>query len=251
MKDGVIHEQGTEINKLPVLLDIGALDDFDKLMAGEIKSVILTEDRNTKYLEVLLEANGFNLNEHLIYSYKTSSNLEGASLFVDFLHDVANGCKVIIHRDRDFMTEEEAHRIRDRIIEANALPFITNGSDIESYFVSYEHLAECLNENLADITEWVDEIANELHIDVQHQFTRKRDEIKRIMYRGNPQDCPDTLDLMGNEMPLSFEKRKGKYMIKKIRGKMFSRFAKSPDIIQITNHLEEPVLVELLGEIEA
>lgn len=250
LKDGVVHEQGPEIEKLPILLDIGALDDFDKLKNGQIKSVILTEDRNTKYLEVLLKANGFALNEHLIYSYKTSSNLEGAALFVDFLHDVANGCKVVIHRDRDFMTDDEAERIRRRIESASALPFITKGSDIESYYVCSEHVSQCIEEDLAIVNEWIDELAESNHVEVQHQFTRKRDEIKNKMYRGNPQDCPDTLGLMGVGIPLSNEKRKGKYMIKKIRGQLGNRFGKSPDIIIPTEHLHDNVLVELLQAIE-
>ena len=250
MKNGSVQEQGTEIQKLPILLDMGALDDFDKLKAGIIKSVILTEDRNTKFIELMLEANGFNIDEHLIYSYKTSSNLEGASLFVDFLRDVANGCKVIIHRDRDFMTEAEVDRIKDRIISANALPYITKGSDIESYFTSPEHISYCIEEDLDCVAGWLDDLAQTNHIEVQHQFTRKRDDIKNIMYRGNTQDCPDTLVLMGTDVPLAPEKRKGKYMLKRIRGQMHEKFKKSPNIIKSSEHIRDNTLQELLRQIE-
>jgi len=251
MKDGLIHDQGLEIEKLPILLDIGALDDFDKLKAGEIKSVILTEDRNTKYLEILLSGNNFNLQEHLVYSYKTSSNLEGASLFVDFLKDAANGCKVVIHRDRDFMTNDETERISDRIREAGAIPFITSGSDIESYFSTPAHIAHCIEEDVDEVKEWINSLAEINHVQVQHQFTRKRDDIRIKLYRNNPNDCPDTLTLMGNGIPLSPDKRKGKYMIKKIRGDMGSKYGQQPDIVKNSEYLHDQTLVNILQEIEA
>lgn len=251
MRDGLIHEQGLEIEKLPILLDIGALDDFDKLKAGEIKSVILTEDRNTKYLEILLSGNNFNLQEHLVYSYKTSSNLEGASLFVDFLKDVANGCKVVIHRDRDFMTNDEAEHISDRIREAGAIPFITTGSDIESYFSTPAHIAYCIEEDIDEVTDWINNLAEINHVKVQHQFTRKRDDIRIKLYRSKPNDFPDTLDLMGNDIPLSPDKRKGKFMIKKIRGDVGKKYGKQPEIVKISEHLHDKTLIDILQEIEA
>jgi hypothetical protein len=190
-----------------------------------------------------------------LVSLETSLYLSGGEVdfryFVDFLHDVAEGCNVVIHRDRDFMTDIEVETIGNKITEASALPFITCGSDIESYYISAEHLAECLNEDVAEITGWVNDLASTHHIDVQHQFTRKRDEIKYSMYRGNHQDCPDTLALMKNNVPLSQDKRKGKYMLKKIRGNMNSRFHKTTDLITNTNHLSDPSLASILQEIEA
>lgn len=251
MKDGLIHDQGLEIEKLPILLDIGALDNFDKLKAGEIKSVLLTEDRDLRYLQILLPANDFNLQEHLIYSYRTSSNLEASLLFVDFLKDVANTCKVVIHRDRDFMTDQETEGISNKIRSAGAIPFITTGSDIESYFSTPGHVAHCIEEDVNEVADWIDNLAYNNHSRIQHDFTRKRDDIKRTLYRNKQNECPDTLTLIGNDIPLSPDKRKGKYMIARIREGLKSQYDKQSNLIESSEHLREQALIDILQELEA
>jgi len=251
MKDGIVHNQGTEIDKLPILLDIGALDDFDRLQSGELEVVVLTEDSNTRYLNLLLSANGYDLGKVLIYSYKTSSNLEGANLFSCFLREVANDCKVLIHRDRDFMTEHEVDIVKQKIRRAQAIPFITTGSDIESYFAKEEHISDVLGVELQEVLDWTDLIARENHVDIQHQFTRKRDEIRNTLYRNNREDCPDTFALMGREIPLSRDKRKGKFMIKKIRGGIQEQFGRQADLLEDSEHIRCDELANALHEIRA
>jgi len=237
MKDGLVQNQGPTIEKLPILLDIGALDDFEKLKNGEIKAVVLTEDRNTRYLEKLLSSNGFDLASILIYSYKTSSNLEGASLFVEFIKEVARECKVIVHRDSDFMTEAEIEQLKNKIQDSNAIPFITSGSDIESYFIDSLHISTLLEVDVQEVIEWINDLATKHHTEIQHQFTRKRDDIKSKLYRQNPASCPDTLSLLGTAIPLDETKRKGKFMFKKIRGDMYRKFGRVVDVAQITDFL--------------
>lgn len=251
MKNGLVHEQGMAINKLPILLDIGALDDFDRLQNGEIKAVILTEDSNTRYLERLLEENDYILSDLLIYSYRTSSNLDSANLFSTFLCEVANGCKVIIHRDRDFMTDKETEIIKAKIYSAGAIPLITDGSDIESYFAKEEHIAALMGVDLVEVLDWTNQLATDHHVDIQHQFTRKRDDIKTSIYRNNRDECPDTFELMGRDIPLSREKRKGKYMIKKVRGSMQDRFGRQVDLLSHSEYLRCQELERALAEINA
>ena len=225
MRDGEIQEQGNNLDKLPMLLDLGALDDFDRLRNNEIDLIVLTEDRKTRYLERLLELNGFKMTKVLIYSYKTSSNLESASLFTDFLKSVSPGIQVMIHRDRDFMTIEEAAGIEARIEKEQAIPFITAGSDIEAYFIEPAFLASMANvEDPNDVAAWLDAIATEHHIDIQHQFIRKRDEIFDRIHKRNRDVAPETLQLIGRDIPLSSDKRKGKFMIKRVRDGFREKF---------------------------
>jgi predicted ATPase len=230
MRNGEIQEQGSNLDRLPMLLDLGALDDFDRLRNNEIDLIVLTEDRKTRYLERLLELNGFNMGRTLIYSYKTSSNLESASLFTDFLKNVSPGIQVMIHRDRDFMTDEESAGIEGRINQEQAIPFITAGSDIESYFILPDFLASMAGiEDPNEVVTWLDEVAFHHHMDIQHQFTRKRDEIFERIHKRNRDAAPDTRELMGVAMPLPIDKRKGKFMIKRVRDGFRARFGISYD----------------------
>ena len=230
MRNGEIQEQGSNIDRLPMLLDLGALDDFDRLRNNEIDLIVLTEDRKTRYLERLLELNGFQMGKTLIYSYKTSSNIESASLFTDFLKNVSPGVQVMIHRDRDFMTVEESAGVEGRIAQEQAIPFITAGSDIESYFIEPNYLASMTRTvDPNDIAAWLDEVAAEHHVEIQHQFTRKRDDIFDRIHKRNRDAAPDTRALMGTAIPLPSDKRKGKFMIKKIRAGFRTKFEMSYD----------------------
>jgi hypothetical protein len=249
LKNGEVQDQGAEIQKLPLLLDLGALDSFDRLRTGQIKLLVLTEDRDKQYIEFLLLQNGFLMDELLIYSYKTSSSLDGAILFVDFLKEMAPDCKIVIHRDRDFMTPAEAEQVGQSIADSGAMPFITQGSDIESYFVSPEHLSTACNILSAEASTWLDAIAQENHNDLHLQFTRKRDDIKNKMYRNNRDACPSTLALLGNSIPLPEEKRKGKFMLRKVRGAMNEKIGRSVDLKTPAQALLCANLQQIKGEV--
>lgn len=239
VKDGRVQNEGHTIEKLPLLLDIGALDEMDRFRQNNYDVVFLTEDRKTDFLKTLLLANGFDLEKILCLSYKTSSNLEGAALLVDFIKEVNNNCKVVIHRDRDFMTDSEVEKITRRIEDANAIPFITRGSDIESYFVNPEHIANVIAESVESISEWINQLAIENHVKIQQEFTRKRDEIKQKLYtRDNVQHCPDSLSICGQTIPFPEGVRKGKTILKMINGKMHDKFRKEISLRTESSYLQ-------------
>ena len=249
LKEGKVFKQGPTIDGLPLLLDLGALDRFDQLLNGAATWVFLTEDRNTKLLQLLAEQAGFPAGETVFVSYKSSSNLESAKLLAEFILEASAGTKVVIHRDRDFMTDMEVEQVVANIASVGAIPYITEPSDLECYFISASHLAQLLGENVDDVEAWLSELAQADHVALQHVFTRKRDEIKRMMYRTNPEDCPDTLNLLGDAMPLPEGKRHGKAMFKLVRGKMHARFGKAANILTASPHLISNRLQQILVDV--
>lgn len=238
LKDGKVFKQGPSIDRLPLLMDLGALDRFDSLFQGNVGWVFLTEDRNSELLKILLARAGFAAADCLVISYKTSSNLEAAKILGSFVNEVAPNTKVVIHRDRDFMTDEEAARVSAGIAQAGAIPYITEGSDLEDHFVRSAHVAARLNVGLAEVEEWIAALAQENHNALQHSFTRKRDEIKRQMYRDDPDQCPDTLALLGNQLPLAPEKRLGKAMMRLIRARMHERWQTTVNLLLPSPHID-------------
>lgn len=237
LREGKVFKQGTALDRLPLLMDLGALDRFDRLLNGNVPWVFLTEDRRSLMLNRLLERAGFVSDQILSISYKTSSNLEAAKLLAGFIKDVAAETRVVIHRDRDFMTDQEVARVEEGIRQSGAIPFITDGSDMEDYFLEPSHIGQLLGVPAQDVETWLSELALAAHIDLQHSFTRKRDELKYALYRGRPDECPDTQALLGNSMPLPPGLRKGKTMITRVRDKMHERFGRSVDLLQLTAHL--------------
>lgn len=245
MKEGEVYQQGDDVGRIPLLMDLGALDSFEKIREGEAQWVFLTEDASLDLVYAIIEASGFNEDEVVVYSYKTSSNIQAALALSDFIREIAPETKVIIHRDRDFMTDQEIGWISHQINGVNAIPFITEGSDIEAYYIDSEHLAELLEVEADEIDDWKDAIAAEFHNQLFHKFTRKRDDAK-VLYRNRPEQPPDTLAMIGNANPLPAEQRLGKYMLRKIRGEMHERFGATIDVTQSTERLSSDRLVEII-----
>jgi ABC-type branched-subunit amino acid transport system ATPase component len=248
LKGGKVHQQGIGISRLPVLLELGALDSFDLLQNGGIEWVFLTEDSGQTMLKALVQAAGFPIARTLFYTYKTSSNLEAAKILASFISEIAPATRVVIHRDRDFMTDQEAQEVSDRIADCGATPFITDGCDVEAYFAAAAHLATRLNVAEGEIATWLDGLAQAEHMHLQHAFTRKRDEIRTLLYRNRPNEFPDTLHLLGNAIPLPIDKRLGKEMLKRVRGAMHQRFGHAPDLVVGSPHLVSARLQQIFAE---
>lgn len=245
LKKGVIFKQGDGIKRIPLLMDLGALDSFEKIREGDIDWVVLSEDASLELVNSLFLASGFKKEKFIIYSYKTSSNIQSAYVLTEFISEIAPRTKIIIHRDRDFMTDIEVGWVSDRIEKSGAIPFITEGSDIESYFIDSNHLAALLGVSIDEIETWQNEIATKFHNEVMHKFTRKRDEAKTL-YKNRDEKPPETLNLIGEDMPLPQDKRLGKYMLSKLRGTMYGKFSKNVDISARSPHLVSKRIGEIL-----
>jgi energy-coupling factor transporter ATP-binding protein EcfA2 len=247
LKNGVIHQQGDEVGRIPLLMDLGALDSFEKIREGEVGWVFLTEDASLELVKTLIRSSGFGDDEIVVYSYKTSSNIHAALTLSEFILEIAPDTKVIIHRDRDFMTNDEVNWTTQIIGSTGAIPFITEGVDIESYFQVSEHLAALLEVELEEINDWKTEIARRAHNELVHKYLRKRDEA-RALYRNRLENPPDSMSMLGTEAPLPEEKRLGKYMLRKLRGSMQDRFCRTVDLNTRSDWLFSKELADLKGQ---
>lgn len=156
-----------EINIQPydfisVLLDIGALDKGDILNNGNTKCVVFTEDTRTEKLKAILVANGFNLNEVEIWSYDGCSKLDTALVLAAFVFKNAPATKVLIHRDRDYLSQHECDDIQAKANVAGIEIFFTIGTDIESHFLLPTHIHKVYHDlSLEEIQLLIDEATNE------------------------------------------------------------------------------------------
>ncbi len=247
LKDGEVYKHGRNLDMLPLLMDIGALDDFDRLQSGDVSTVVLTEDTDTKYMEVLLQVCDAHHNDVLIFPYHGSARISEAQAIACFLRDHAADCKYIIHADRDFMSDAEYIDFADKYGGDGVEVFVTDRCDIESYFTDPAHVAELLDVDQGDVTAWMNDLAQQDHNALLHAFLRKRDNVKATLYKGRQDNAPSSRELVGSVIPLPPEKRVGKKMLSLMRDSMHDRWGKVVNLIQLSGALDCPTLKECLS----
>lgn len=160
ISNGEINEQPFDF--ISVLMEIGALDRGDILNKGNLKCVVFTEDAQVEKLKTLLAANNFNLAETEIWPYEGCSKLDTAIVLAAFIKKNAPATKVVIHRDKDFLSQEECDEIKAKANAAHIEVFFTIGTDIESHFINVNHINKVYPEmTTAEISTAIDEATNE------------------------------------------------------------------------------------------
>ncbi|WP_217591930.1 AAA family ATPase [Cohnella sp. GbtcB17] len=134
----IIIEEDYDIVR--VLTDIGALDRGERLLRDNIKYVFLTEDSDIKGVRALLVSSGYSIDEIDIWSYEGCAKVDIALVLNAFIRKHAPLTKVILHRDRDYLNDDEIQNYKNKIEQTGMVCFITNGTDIESHFLVPEHI---------------------------------------------------------------------------------------------------------------
>ncbi len=147
--DARIHwiRSGTRVpddqySDVEVLMDVGALDRGDLLKAGKTKCVVLTEDDDVSCIKALLDSSDFNLSETELWPYKGCTKLDTALALASFIRAHAPAAKIVFHRDRDYLTDDEVakYEIDLKKDARQAFVFVTEGTDAESHFLNPDHL---------------------------------------------------------------------------------------------------------------
>jgi ABC-type multidrug transport system ATPase subunit len=244
MKNGEVCCDDQSFNLHNVLLDLGALDVYDSILQGKFSLVVLTEDGDTKYLKKLLEYNGCDMTSTLIIPYNSSSHIDAAIQLANFIKSAAQNCKIIIHRDRDFMTDDEVQVIKTKVEEEEQLLWVTDDCDVEAYFTTVEHIAEITEKTIDEVIEWQNAFLVENHVEIQHKFEEKRKVICTTMYNSDGKlkkkkeiSRPSFATLFGNTVPTSRQNVVGKFMLKKCNENMSKLCNCKVDLLRKTDAL--------------
>jgi hypothetical protein len=144
VRSGTTEIMGQD-HDLAVLLDIGALDVKEMLSKSQAKCIVLTEDALKLGLEIVLEASDFPMHETLVLAYYGCTNVHNLHPLLDLIRSSNPNAKIVVHRDRDYLTDDECNIWVTEIRKMNSEPFITTGVDIESHYLSADHLAKLNN----------------------------------------------------------------------------------------------------------
>ena len=245
--------EGADDVERSILLEIGALDRGDQLRGGEIPCIILTEDSDTGYIELLAEASGFMPDEFQTWSYNGCSNIHIALALNSFITDHAPGTKVVVHRDRDFMSDEEVEGYKQRLEAVGINVFITEGNDAESHFINEEHIEQLFPQTNAErVRELIEECLNERRDKILEKYintiyNRKLQE----SYKGGGKPNAGTISL---ECTRNFDSDSRKYLHGKtveraLRDKLQAEVGQSIDLCKLSDHISDETLKGFAQEI--
>lgn len=136
MKDGSV-ESSDNRELTALLMDLGALDQLD----NSTRVVIYTEDENPRILHQALEDSGLPVSDFKIASFNGLNNSFAAKAFGEMTEMMATSPQVVIHRDRDFLTDDELAEWSKPFIEAGIRVFCPELCDTEAYCATAEHIA--------------------------------------------------------------------------------------------------------------
>lgn len=133
--------------ELAILLDLGALDVKERISAGAHVCIVLTEDAKSISLKAVLESSGFDMNKTSVLPYFGCTSPHNLRPLIKLIKEVNQHTVIVVHKDRDYYTDQEIDDWQTIIRSMGAEPFVTEGIDIESHLLKAEHLAAA-NQNL-------------------------------------------------------------------------------------------------------
>lgn len=256
MKNGkIIDNRDEDFETIQILLDIGALDKDELLLNTEkIKCVLLTEDQDTKPIETLLQASGFKMDEVDVWSYKGCTKVDTALVLAAFIRKHSSQTKILLHRDRDYLTNDEANDFKEQIKRANIDCFLTSGSDTESHFIIVEHI-QSLYQNLTkqkiqflidDSTADKSESSIEKFINTRTQMERQKSRKKAVQEK-SAGEVSRECNQMYNQNCERY--RHGKSVLKALKFKLQQEINENINLFRVTDFLKIPELEELALQI--
>ncbi len=213
---------------------------------GSEKCIVLTEDSNTgSLLTLILESSGFNMEETSIISYEGCSKLASANLFSVFVKEKMPHVKIVVHRDRDYLTDAEIEDISMQFQRIDVSFFVTRGTDVESHFLNAKHLNAC-HPNIA-----VEE-AKRLIAEVMEATKSKSIDLLRKKEFGGMRDIRYThlnkaIEELVADNPYRFTYGKG--ALQKLHKVIQKRIGKSSRVQSPSFFLSEPALADIARRI--
>lgn len=213
MKDGQIESDECK-DLASVLMDIGALDQLDSQGAD---CIICTEDKGKKALEKCVD--GLGLSERIkVISYNGINNAASSIAIKAMAELYENDPLIVVHRDRDFMTEGEVavwgsdYSSRDMVVFSPPL------CDIESYHCTPAHVAEVYEMDAAEVQQIVQEEIDRSAEAFRRKFRAKRQEANQKFWRDG--GSPNTNDLWPENEGANIARAYGKQLLSNLNARL-------------------------------
>jgi energy-coupling factor transporter ATP-binding protein EcfA2 len=137
---------------------------------------------------------------------------------VELRASLGNKFKILVHRDRDSLTDTEVQRLQDHYSEDGIRLWVTDQSDIESEFCSASFLSSLTGESEQQCNSWLNEILNENQVPIKDQFTSQRAAHNEELHKAGGSPTNDEVWTSFQNRPL--KGAKGKFVFKQLKNKI-------------------------------
>jgi len=217
---------------------------------GQFKCIILTEDSKIEnshenFLKTIFEASGFHIPETKFISYEGCSNINSVTLFSLFVKEKFSDISIIVHRDRDYLTDLEVEKQKRVFHELNVYFFVTDGTDCESHFINPQHIWYCHNEiSLEEAKEMIDECIME-NRDKSIEMLKKKEFGDK--YKDKYTHLNDAIVNIIEEEPFRFSH--GKTLLKILKTKIQKQIKNNSMLIRPSLYIKNDMLHEISKKI--
>lgn len=231
------------------LMDIGALSEGESFGAQENRVTLITEDKDAKYIQLLIEANGWIPEEVEFWAYEGCSNLPVANALIKYIRRKRPGQFIVIHRDRDFMTDEEIEEYSTKLEGERIKVFFPTGNDLERYFYEKDHFLALYPEFNEDeygdlIGEVIDENSEKLKVKL---VNTRIDTLRKSGEKPNEGQVAVEYTTKFDNDKLRYSH--GKIVLKAINGKLREKTGENTRLITVTDGLVVPSLQQYRDQI--
>jgi energy-coupling factor transporter ATP-binding protein EcfA2 len=169
MKDGAV--QTAEDRTIKRLMGWGGLDK---------KLLMFVEDQTQTDIIRLLSQWPHLASQVAVCSSGGVEKLPSADLLKGLIDGAALDMRVLVHRDRDFMTEEEVGKWSSPYKNARYGVWVTKFCDVEHYFTDPSHIARRYEVDEQEAERWLNEAFAAIGNNAYIKFTNKREELVRL-----------------------------------------------------------------------
>lgn len=243
MSDGAkVPVDSAQRPTIPILMTLGALSAGADAFDAARPIILMTEDKLIRPVTMLAKANGAP-NNLAVLSYNGCGNLPAARLLANMITDMRLDARIILHRDRDFRTEQEmqfelstAEAERQRNGVARVKEVFTPLNDVEHSFAQPAHLKAIFHElDPVLIDDAITEVSELMRDDLVNAARIAREQIRSTLYdvprkrskpewgaSGMPDNTPSIKGFIpaNGLTPVSFVHTHGKMLMDGLRPKI-------------------------------
>ena len=148
---------------------------------------------------------------------------------------LGNKFKVLVHRDRDSLTDEEVIQLKDSYSSDGIRLWVTEQSDIEAEFCDSEFLSSLSGQSIDVCNTWLSEISAQNQTPIKEQFARQRAAHNEELHKAGGSPTNDDVWAAFQTRPL--KGAKGKFVFKQLKNKIpANRFSE----ITVDSHSNYP-----------